>query len=88
VKRANGKIEDEESSDDENVLTEYHDEDDPGAKCAAIKMPILSRETIVAMVESHYCAHPDIPGMAMPDTAGIWTWAVKKMYEYCKDSEW
>jgi hypothetical protein len=95
VKRANGDIEeeeDEESSDDEDddedAPTAYDDEDDLELNVQPLKRqfcPEGLRNTIIAMVERHYCAHPDIPGMARPDVAGIWTWAVKQMYGYCKD---
>jgi hypothetical protein len=42
------------------------------------------RERVVELLERHYCAHPDIPGMARPDPDGIRAWAVKEMYTFCK----
>lgn len=42
------------------------------------------RPKVVELLERHYCAHPDIPGMARPDPEGIHAWAVKEMYTFCK----
>jgi hypothetical protein len=41
------------------------------------------RQPIVNMIESHFCAHPLIPGYSHPTPAGIREWAVREMYEFC-----
>ena len=42
--------------------------------------PAAYQETIINMMERHYCAHPMIPGYAAPDVSTIKLWAVKQMY--------
>jgi hypothetical protein len=89
-KRANGELEegdDAESSDDDNTPTEYEDDDELEVNVQPTKRqfcPEGLRDNVIAMVERHYCAHPDIPGMARPDARGIRMWAVRQIYEYCK----
>ena len=46
--------------------------------------PMDYRESIVDLIECHYCAHPIIPGYSHPSPEGIRAWAVKEMYEFCK----
>lgn len=41
------------------------------------------RDSIIAMMERHFCAHPLIPGYAPPSPDGIWRWAVGQMYNFC-----
>ena len=41
------------------------------------------RGTIVDMLESHFCAHPLIPGYSHPSAEGIREWAVREIYEFC-----
>jgi len=45
------------------------------------------RESIVDMMERHYCAHPMIPGYAAPDPGSIKRWAVQQMYGFCVKHE-
>ena len=45
--------------------------------------PIEHRDTVVGMMERHFCAHPFIPGYSFPSPEGIKVWAVKQMYEFC-----
>ena len=45
--------------------------------------PVEHRDTIVKMMERHFCAHPLIPGFYTPTPVKIKTWAVKHMYEFC-----
>jgi hypothetical protein len=92
-KRANGDLQedsDDDSSDDDDTPTEYDDDDDLELNVQPTKRqfcPEGLRNNVIAMVERHYCAHPDIPGMARPDATGIRMWAVKQIYEYCKDHD-
>ncbi|KAJ7436299.1 hypothetical protein B0H11DRAFT_1754960 [Mycena galericulata] len=44
------------------------------------------RKNIINMMETHFCAHPLIPGYAPPNPAGIKRWAVKQMYEHCVEN--
>ncbi|KAJ7479127.1 hypothetical protein FB451DRAFT_1450936 [Mycena latifolia] len=45
--------------------------------------PADCRKDVITLMETHFCAHPLIPGYAPPNPAGIKRWAVKQMYEYC-----
>lgn len=45
--------------------------------------PAVYRESIVDMMEKHYCAHPMIPGYAAPDASAIRQWAVQQIYRFC-----
>jgi hypothetical protein len=45
--------------------------------------PVEYRETIITMMEKHYCAHPSIPGYAAPDREAIRRWAVRQTYDFC-----
>ncbi|KAJ7732044.1 hypothetical protein DFH07DRAFT_871091 [Mycena maculata] len=45
------------------------------------------RKDIIVMMETHFCAHPLIPGYAPPNPPGIKRWAVKQMYEYCVNND-
>ena len=45
--------------------------------------PLEQRDTIVEMMERHFCAHPLIPGYSAPTPEGIKAWAVKQLYEFC-----
>ena len=42
------------------------------------------RDRVVQLMESHYCAHPFIPGYSAPTSVGIRHWAVQQMYELCR----
>jgi hypothetical protein len=41
------------------------------------------RKPIIDMVETHFCAHPLIPGYSHPSPEGIREWAVKQIYQFC-----
>jgi hypothetical protein len=41
------------------------------------------RQTIINMIEWHYCTHPLIPRYSHPSPEGIRAWAVKQTYGYC-----
>ena len=43
------------------------------------------RDTVVDLVERHFCAHPLIPGYSAPDPLSIHHWAVKRIYEFCQE---
>ena len=45
--------------------------------------PIEHRDTVVEMMERHFCAHPLIPGYSYPSANGIKAWAVKQAYDFC-----
>jgi len=45
--------------------------------------PLEHQESIIAIMERHYCAHPLIPGQCAPNREGICYWAVRQMYDYC-----
>ena len=39
-------------------------------------------DTIIGLLERHFCAHPLIPGYSHPSAQGIREWAVKAMYNF------
>ncbi|KAL0564139.1 hypothetical protein V5O48_017915 [Marasmius crinis-equi] len=45
------------------------------------------REPVLAKVMEHRNAHPLLPGKSAPTAEGIYSWAVKKMYQFCKDED-
>lgn len=45
------------------------------------------RQSVVDMLERHYCAHPIIPGYAAPNPVAIKRWAVQQMYAFCVKNE-
>lgn len=49
--------------------------------------PPEHRQSILDMLEQHYCAHPAIPGYAAPNPAAIRRWVVKQMYGFCMKNE-
>jgi hypothetical protein len=49
--------------------------------------PPENRQSIIDMLERHYCAHPSIPGYAAPNPIAIKRWAVQQMYRFCKRNE-
>ncbi|KAI6030968.1 hypothetical protein F5J12DRAFT_708970, partial [Pisolithus orientalis] len=42
-------------------------------------------ETVVVMIENHFCVHPFMPGYLHPSPAGICQWPVKQMYKFCEE---
>ncbi|KAJ7498364.1 hypothetical protein B0H11DRAFT_2226000 [Mycena galericulata] len=49
--------------------------------------PLECRDSIVNMMEHHFCAHPLLPGYSHPSREGIRVWAVKQMYNYCVQND-
>ncbi|KAJ3741760.1 hypothetical protein DFH05DRAFT_1573067, partial [Lentinula detonsa] len=47
--------------------------------------PLDLRHSVLAKIEAHRVAHPSIPGYAAPSSEGIYHWAVKQMYSFCRD---
>jgi hypothetical protein len=45
------------------------------------------REAVIDLIEKHLCAHPLIPGYSAPDPLSIRCWAVKRIYEFCRDHD-
>lgn len=45
------------------------------------------RDTVIHLIEWHFCAHPLIPGYSAPDPLSIRHWAVKQIYEFCKEHD-
>ncbi len=70
------------SSRNHHVEPEDESEDDT-ANGQRTFCPIEYCDTIVSMMERHFCAHPLIPGYSAPIPEGIKSWAVKQVYEYC-----
>lgn len=69
---------------DANLLNE--DEPDADEEITAGRhtfCPLEHCDTIVKMMERHFCAHPLIPGYSAPTPEGIKAWAVKQSYEFC-----
>jgi hypothetical protein len=46
--------------------------------------PSELRESVITMLEKHFCAHPSIPGYSAPSAEGIREWAISEMYHFCK----
>jgi hypothetical protein len=59
------------------------DEEMTGKKTRRTFCPAMYRDSIVNMMEKHYCAHPLLPGYAPPNSDGIKRWAVSQMYKFC-----
>jgi hypothetical protein len=49
--------------------------------------PLELRDTVIGMMERHFCAHPLIPGYSAPSPEGIKAWAVKQIYELCVQND-
>jgi hypothetical protein len=45
--------------------------------------PLKHCNTIIEMMEQHFCTHPLIPGYSALMPEGIKAWAVKQIYEFC-----
>ncbi|KAG1908348.1 uncharacterized protein F5891DRAFT_898681, partial [Suillus fuscotomentosus] len=48
---------------------------------------IQLHESVIVLIEHHFCAHPLIPGYSHPSTAGIRQWAVRQIYTFCKEND-
>jgi hypothetical protein len=72
VEKANEGISDNEGSEE--------DDRNPERRTFC---PAIYRDTIINMMERHYCAHPLIPGYGPPDAVGIKKWAVQQIYNFC-----
>jgi len=70
------------SSRNHDIEAEDELEDD-AANVQRTFCPIEHRDTIVKMMEHHFCVHPLIPRYSAPTPEGIKSWAVKQTYEYC-----
>jgi hypothetical protein len=75
------KDDNSEYGDDDG--SEYGIDNDIETKVVPTIRPEGLRPIFIALLERHYCAHPDIPSFSRPDTEGIRTWAVKQMYAFC-----
>ena len=60
------------------------DDDDDENQGRRTFCPPLYRNTIVNMIERHYCAHQSIPGYSPPNPKLIKRWAVQRMYDFCE----
>ena len=40
-------------------------------------------DTILELIEKHFCAHPLIPSYCPPNPMDIHKWAVRRVYHYC-----
>lgn len=75
--------EDERTTNEErevSVTGENEEDDEQGRRTFC---PALYRDTIIKMMERHYCAHPLIPRYSPPDAKLIKKWAVQRMYDFC-----
>jgi hypothetical protein len=57
-----------------------NDEDSPSRRTFC---QVEFRQSIIDLMENHFCAHPLIPGYARPTAAGIREWAVRQMFTFC-----
>jgi len=73
---------DKESDTDGNGISLGDDDDNDGKAGRHTFCPALYRDSIVNMMEKHYCTHPLIPGYARPHAIGIKQWAVQSMYNF------
>ena len=73
------------SVDSEREASISDDEDNNGIQGRRTFCPSLCHNTIVNMMEWHYCAHHSIPGYSPPNPKLIKTWAVQRMYDFCKN---
>jgi len=86
-------IEEQEEMAEENRAAEGEreasvtDEDEDGKQDRHTFCSPLYRDSIVNMMERHYCAHPSIPGSCPPDAKLIKRWAVQRMYDFCVKHE-
>ena len=71
-------------ADEETEGVSNEDDGTPGRRTFC---PALYRDSIITMMERHYCAHPLIPGYGPPDATGIKRWAVQQMYNFCVKHE-
>jgi len=84
-------IEEQEEREEEEKPTneerEVSGDEDDGKQGRRTFCPPLYRDTIIKMMEQHYCAHPSIPGSSAPDAKSIKKWAVQRMYDFCVKHE-
>ena len=59
------------------------DDDNGTANGRRTFCPAEHRDTLVQIMEQHFCAHPLIPGYSAPTPEGIKAWAVRQIYEFC-----
>ncbi|KAN0136763.1 hypothetical protein V8E53_005533, partial [Lactarius tabidus] len=65
-------VDEDEPDADEEITTRRH------TFC-----PLEHCDTVVDMMERHFCVHPLIPRYSAPMPEGIKAWAVKQLYEFC-----
>ncbi|KAF7368182.1 SWIM-type domain-containing protein [Mycena venus] len=72
------------SSEDEAAASSGEDEEGKEeTKTRRTFCPASYRESIINMMERHYCAHPLLSGSAHPSLEGTKRWAVTQMYKFC-----
>lgn len=79
--------EDERTINEEREVSITGEDEDDGKQGRRTFCPALYRNTIIDMMERHYCAHPSIPGSSPPDAKLIKKWAVQRMYDFCSRHE-
>jgi hypothetical protein len=67
----------------ESEVDAFTEEEDDEKHTRRTFCPPEYRQSIVDMLERHYCAHPAIPGYAAPNPTAIRQWAVKQVYRFC-----
>ncbi|KAJ6586095.1 hypothetical protein B0H19DRAFT_1250823 [Mycena capillaripes] len=68
---------------DEAASSSSEDEREEEQKARRTFCSAAYRDSIVNMMEKHYCAHPLLPGYTHPSREGIRRWAVTQMYKFC-----
>jgi len=71
---------------DPAILSELESEDGEG-NAKRMFCPEEDCAGIILLMEIHYNTHPLILAYSAPTKEGIWEWAVKQMYQYCKSCD-
>jgi len=79
--------EEERTINEEREVSVTREDEDGDKQGRRTFCPALYRDTIINMMERHYCAHPLIPGSSPPDAKLIKKWAVQRMYDFCSKHE-
>ena len=77
--------EEERTVNEEREVSVTGEDKDDGKQGRRTFCPALYRDTIINMMERHYCAHPWIPGYSPPDAKSVKKWAVQHMYGFCSE---
>ena len=72
-------------SDDEEIISDARRS--PITSLPRQFCPPDLRDTVIELIEKHFCAHPLIPGYSAPDPLSIRCWAVKRIDEFCHDHD-